>query len=344
MNFIKLHTILSVTFLFSLAGLTSCENEPEVGSLLFPEDESAHVVKAYIDNYCFYPKNTMQSHLLQLGSGGALSGEDQSVELKVQLTHAATQDLTFSLVVDRTKFQPEDEETFLLGEDAVSFTMQKVTVYKGEQVSREAFSFSLDKESQSLKTFSGNGVLALALVSNDGVEIVPGYDMYVWKVTKEVSNIHAGGNLQGKTMIPVTDYDVLQSSYGEWSPTEDLSDGVNDNYSYIMFYSKSEGNNEFRVQFHDEQSMVGMTVTPFSEWGDWSLSCSKVELWGGEDENHLTRIGVAVNTGAMPTSYTPWEVVFFEPIKVKFLKIFVLDNFTKGSSQNVVIPEVRFYK
>ena len=344
MNFIKSNTILSVAFLFLSAGLTSCENEPEVGSALFPEDESTHVVKAYIDNYCFYPKNTMQSHLLQLGAGGELSGGDKPVELKVQLTHAATQDLTFSLVVDRTKFQPEDDETFLLGEDAVSFATQQVTVYKGEQASREPLSFSLNKDSQSLKTFSGNGVLALALVSNDGVEVVSGYDTYVWKVTKEVSSIDANGNLQGKTMIPVTDYEVLQSSYGEWSPTEDLSDGVNDNYSYIMFYSKSEGNNEFRVQFHGEQPVVGMAITPFSEWGDWSLSCSKVELWGGEDENHLTRIGVAANTGATPTSYTPWEVAFFGPVKVKFLKVLVLDNFTKGSSENVIIPEVRFYK
>ena len=101
MNFIKLNTILSVAFLFLLAGLTSCENEPEVESALFPEDESTHVMKAYIDNYCFYPKNTMQSHLLQLGAGGELSGGDKPVELKVQLTHVATQDLTFSLVVDR---------------------------------------------------------------------------------------------------------------------------------------------------------------------------------------------------------------------------------------------------
>ena len=98
------------------------------------------------------------------------------------------------------------------------------------------------------------------------------------------------------------------------------------------------------MQFHDEQPVVGLTVTPFLEWGDWSLSCSKVELWGGEDENHLTRIGVAVNTGATPTSYMPWEVTFLDPVKVKLLKILVLDNFTKGSSQNVVIPEVRFYK
>lgn len=126
MNFIKLNTILSVAFLFLLAGLTSCENEPEVESALFPEDESTHVVKAYIDNYCFYPKNTMQSHLLQLGAGGELSGGDKPVELKVQLTHVATQDLTFSLVVDRTKFQPEDDETILLGEDAVSLLRSKL--------------------------------------------------------------------------------------------------------------------------------------------------------------------------------------------------------------------------
>ena len=121
MNFIKLNTILSVAFLFLLAGLSSCENVPVGESALFPEDESTHVVKAYIDNYCFYPKNTMQSHLLQLGAGGELSGGDKPVELKVQLTHVATQDLTFSLVVDRTKYQPEDDETILLGEDAVAF-------------------------------------------------------------------------------------------------------------------------------------------------------------------------------------------------------------------------------
>lgn len=344
MKLVRIHTVLSAAFLFLLSGLMSCENEPEVGSTLFPEDESAYAVKAYIDNYCFYPKNTMRSHLVQIGAEGELSGDDKPVHIKVQLTHAATQDLTFSLVVDRTKYLPEDEETFLLGEDAVSFTTQQVTVYKGEQISREALVFSLNKESESLKTFTVTGVLSLALVSGDGIEIVPGYDTYVWKVTKEVTNIDTDGDLQGKTMIPVTEYDVLKSSYGDWEPTEDLSDGVNDNYSYIMFYSQYEGKNEFRVQFHEEQPVIGVAVTPYSEWGDWSMSCSKIELWGGEDAEHLTRIGVAVNSGAKPTSYTPWEVVFFGPVKMKLLKVLVLDNFTKGSSQNVIIPEVRFYK
>ena len=101
MNFIKLNTILSVAFLFLLAGLTSCENEPEVESALFPEDESTHVVKAYIDNYCFYPKNTMQSHLLQLGAGGELSGGDKPVELKVQLTHVAVGGRSYEIPAGR---------------------------------------------------------------------------------------------------------------------------------------------------------------------------------------------------------------------------------------------------
>ena len=56
MKSIKKNIITSMVLLLPL-WFVACESEREVGSTLFPEENSGDIVKAFIDNRCFYPKN-----------------------------------------------------------------------------------------------------------------------------------------------------------------------------------------------------------------------------------------------------------------------------------------------
>lgn len=319
----------------------ACQDEPAVGSTLFEEDGNAGVVKAFIDNYCFYPKNTMQSHLVQTGVGGALNMEETPVSIKVRLTNPATKDLTFSLQVDNSGVKPEEEGTTVIGEDAIAFAKQTVTVHAGETESRDELSFSLNKEAASLKDFTTAGVLSMALVSKDGVETVQGYNTYMWKMTKEITNINNNGNLKDKTMMEFGQYEVLKSFYGTLSPTQDLSDSSTS--SYIMLYANTK-NNIIPVRFHAEQAVAGISISPFQYFGSWDMSCCKVEILAGPDKDNLQRVGIATWGIEKPADETPWEIAFFGPVTMKYMEIRAMENFTKGTSTNVIIPEIRIYK
>lgn len=338
--------IIYQLFAVALSSLifTSCADEMEVGTTLFPNDGEGKAVKAFIDNYCFYPKNMMQSHLVQAGNGGALIMADDEVSLKVHLTSPAETDLTFSLVVDNSNSQQENEEKVTLTEDAIVFGTQTVVVCRGEMESREDITFSLNKESAFLKGFDSETFISMSLKSHNDVEIVKGYDKYQWKVTKEITNIDTKGDFGGKTQMPFNLYDVMQNYYGQFSPTQDLND---DNMeTYLMIYANTERNDIIPVQFHEEQEVVGISIYPAEYWGDWNVSCSKVELLAGSDKEHLQRVGIATWKTSMPTDHTPWEIVFFTPVKMKFMEIRVIDNYSKDDNKTAItfIPEIRIYK
>lgn len=60
--------ILFFLFMLPLA-LVACDNEPEVGSTLYPENDNSASVKAFIDNRCFYPKNSIETNIVQTSDG-----------------------------------------------------------------------------------------------------------------------------------------------------------------------------------------------------------------------------------------------------------------------------------
>lgn len=101
MKSIKKNIITSMVLLLPL-WFVACESEREVGSTLFPEGNSGDIVKAFIDNRCFYPKNYMESTVVQAGNGGDLIAGSEQVDLRVQLTNAAPQDLFFSMKVENS--------------------------------------------------------------------------------------------------------------------------------------------------------------------------------------------------------------------------------------------------
>ena len=208
MKSIKKNIITSMVLLLPL-WFVACESEREVGSTLFPEENSGDIVKAFIDNRCFYPKNYMESTVVQTGNGGDLIAGSEQVDLRVQLTNAAPQDLVFSMKVENSVSDAREDDVTWLGEDAISFLNQTVTIKKGELESEEMISFTLDEESGSLKELAESGMVALSLVTTDAVEISENYSTYLWKVNKEITNIDVNGSLKDKTMIDVNSYDVI---------------------------------------------------------------------------------------------------------------------------------------
>lgn len=318
-----------------VALLSSCDKEPAVGTTLYPEKDVYGTVEAYIDNRCFFPKNEISTKLVQTGVGGSLKSGMETVRIKVELTNPAPQDLSFTMEVNGSYFKDENMEETVLDASSISFMRNKVIVKSGAYASDEAFEFMLDTEnSQALKEFSGSAVVALGLKSEEGLKIIEGYDTYIWRVSKEVTNINAEGSLEGKTEIDVNTYVVKAGFYG--SVTNDLSDSDNETFAY------GGTGSSVKVEFNEETEIIGLSITPMCYFGSWGMSCSKIDIHGGLTQDSLTRIGESVNPLEMPVDFTPWGTAFYSPVKVKYLTIYLQANYGMGS--NVGLTEIRFYK
>ena len=176
----------------------SCQSDPEVGSLLYPVDNTV-VVKGFIDNRCYFPKNEATSEVIQAGEGGKLTTSGDTISLFAEITNPTDKDLTFIL-----KAVPTTSEglTALKG-DAVSLKTAIVTIKQGEKISAKPFIFSINKESASLKALKNKekAELVLSLESKDGLDIVQSDSTFKWIISKKISNINSIGTLEGKQQI-----------------------------------------------------------------------------------------------------------------------------------------------
>lgn len=336
MNTIRKSLILTAILALPLL-FASCDSEPAVGTTLFPENTEGNAVKAYIDNRCFYPKNQITTKVVQTIDGSKMFLDGEKVELRVQLTNPSFEDLTFKMKVNNP--ETEEEKETLLGEDAISFINNTVTVRKGEIESSEMITFTLNKDSESLKAFKEKGMISLSLVSDNGVEISDNYKTYVWNVTKEVTNINTEGTAKGLEMISFDDYEVLDPYYG--SPTEALGDNSDDFWGGgIIRLPYDNEKIALKINMKKENEVSAISFQALNVDMSWATNPKKLEILAGDDPNQLERVGFAINP-KMPTSPEYWDIVFFSPIKAKHIVIIGREAF---GGQIILISEMRLYK
>ena len=319
--------------------LVACDSEPEVGSTLYPEIDNSTLVKAFIDNRCFYPKNSIETNIVQTSDGEKLIITSDLVRIRVQLTNAAPKDLTFSMRVDNSVVDAEADEMTLLADDAVSFISQTVTVEKGEIESKDFIVFALNGDSKSLREFPNKGILGFSLNTSDDVEISKEYGTYLWKVNKEITNINADGDLKDKTQFAFEDYDVLDPTYH--TPIDYLDDpGYSMWNGYVRMYAQNP-NIYLQINMKKDFDLAGFSIYPMELQGSWDYNPKKLEILGGPDEQNLTRIGFAISK-QKPSSKDPWEIVFYSPIQVKCLRILVTESYSDNDL--VFIPGLKLFK
>lgn len=329
--------ILFFLFMLPLA-LVACDNEPEVGSTLYPENDNSASVKAFIDNRCFYPKNSIETNIVQTSDGSKLIVNSESVKTRVQLTNAAPKDLTFSMKVDNSAVAETDGAT-LLADDAVSFINQTVTVKKGEIESKDFIVFTLNSASKSLREFQDKGILGFSLNTPDDVEISKKFGTYLWKVNKEITNINADGDLKDKTPVDFEDYEVLDPFYH--TPTEKLNDPKYSLWEGYVSLSAQTSNSYLQINLKKDFSLAGFSLYPIELQGSWDYNPKKIEILGGPDEKNLTRVGFAVSK-QKPSTDDPWEVVFYSPLAVRCLRILVTESY--ATNGRVMIPGLKLFK
>lgn len=324
-------TILVATALMPF--LVSCQSEPEVGSGLYPEEKEDYSAIAFIDNL----GKESYINFTQIVGTKMLEVPKEDLKFKVRLTTTAAKDLTFNIKVDNSKLATKKGVTSL-GEDAVNFSTKTVTIKQGETSSKDVV-ITLNKTSKSLLDMQKEGRIAFTIVPNDGTRISKQYNHYVWNVTKELSYINSAGTLDGKTLIPVTDYTIPNEYYYTYY-IQDENGLFKDGFIYLFYGGK------LKVNLAKEQEVAGFEyILPLTIQGQNVANCvpSRLEIYGGTDKNNLKKLGVATLKKKPTTENEVWAIAFVKPIKLKYLYIDTIERFDK-EEENSLLSGFKLYK
>ncbi len=324
-------TILVATALMPF--LVSCQSEPEVGSGLYPEEKEDYSAIAFIDNL----GKESYINFTQIVGTKMLEVPKEDLKFKVRLTTTADKDLTFNIKVDNSKLATKEGVTSL-GEDAVNFSTKTVTIKQGETSSKDVV-ITLNKTSKSLLDMQKDGRIAFTIVPNDGTRISKQYNHYVWNVTKELSYINSAGTLNGKTLIPVTDYTIPNEYYYTYY-IQDENGLFKDGFIYLFYGGR------LKVNLAKEQEVAGFEyILPLKIQGQNVANCvpSRLEIYGGTDKNNLKKLGVATLKKKPTTENEVWAIAFVKPIKLKYLYINTIERFDK-EEENSLLSGFKLYK
>lgn len=320
-------TILVATALMPF--LVSCQSEPEVGSGLYPEEKEDYSAIAFIDNL----GKESYVNFTQIVGTKMLEVPKDDLKFKVRLTTTADKDLTFNIKVDNSKLATKKGVTSL-GEDAVNFSTKTVTIKQGETSSKDVV-ITLNKTSKSLLDMQKEGRIAFTIVPNDGTRISKQYSHYVWNVTKELSYINSAGTLDGKTLIPVTDY-TIPNEYNGSNYTQDENGLFKDRlFNFNLNYDDSF----IKINLTNEQEVAGFEILLPIKYGFEDVSNfipTHIIVYGGTDENNMEKLGEASLKKKPTTENEAWAVVFSKPIKLKYLNINPTERFDKSKGYSFI--------
>lgn len=333
----------AVALIAALPLFTACQGEPEVGTLLHPEEQPSNAPKVYINEVAI-PTNAAKIDATQTPVGMLLP--EDATEFYVRLNRAVENDVVVTVAEDAeaaaasAKLYSDDANQYsAMSTGAISFEKATVTIPAGKLVSSEPVVFRV-VDGDALNNLNGKGIMALKVVdikSAAVVELASDHNAFFALVNKKVTNFKnfSTSELESKTRIGT---DEMTITFDGADCTQDLNDDAT--YTYVNMYN---GPAPILCEFHTPQPLIGIAYRYgyYATYGPYSievLTSDDGQNWtsqtGGELEYGYTRSKVCVNFyGAVTCKY------------VKFIPWKCYAGIRYGADSNTpVVGELHFYK
>ncbi len=220
--------LLSLLLSFSALLFVACDDEPAVGTKLYPEEQiDMDAVKAYVSTGV-YPVNNLSWTLYQTPKE-ILKPEKDTVSFFVLLSKKAEKDVQITLSDNPdlvASYNKENETNFTaLPAGAIKVLTPTITIKAGEQKSAEKVQAVLDYEKVLEIEESALGCIAISQVS-EGVKIAKTMNTVNLVLHKEFTNIKKTGSLDGATFVDNADFSITTETDfgGKWT-VKNLTDG-----------------------------------------------------------------------------------------------------------------------
>ncbi|MGN1246285.1 MAG: BT_3987 domain-containing protein [Muribaculaceae bacterium] len=203
-----------------LLPLTACEDEPEVGSTLYPVEPENFDAKLYI-NETALPGNQATLEVIQ--TPVSLITPDDEISFNVKLTKPVANDVTVTVAENADLAAAYGNGAEALPAGTLKIENATVTVKAGSTVSAESVKLKLI-ESDAVKNLASKGVAAVAIASNNaGIATGSNNNAYYVVLNKKVTNYKGqlADEIATMTQIPGTSITATVDGYS----AAELTDG-----------------------------------------------------------------------------------------------------------------------
>ncbi len=298
----------ALALIAALPLFTACQDEPELGSLLHPEEVQSTCPKVYI-NELAAPTNTASASVIQTPVSMLL--ENDEFELYVHINQPVDKDVTVTVAEDTEEAAAYGNNYEALPAGTLTMETAKVTIPAGKTVSSEPVKFKI-AGSESLKNIASKGVAALSIsstASDAEVAIAGDHNTYYVLVNKKVTNFKDTNKetLASKTQISA---DEVTMTFDDQDVTNDLMDGSKETMVYMY-----DGPGVITCKFNEAQPVAGLSfVYGYSMYyGPYEIDI----LTSDDNVNWTSQTGGTLEVG---TSRNTVCINFYAPVTCKYVR------------------------
>ncbi len=314
--------LLSCTALFFVA----CDDEPAVGTKLYPEEQiDANVVKAYVSTG-LYPINTVSWTLYQTPAE-IIKPERDTITFSVKLSKTTETDVKVTLgdnpaLVDQyNKANKTNLKALPMG--SIKILTPMITIKAGTLESSEKVKAVLDYDKVSDIKEVSLGCISINEVS-DGVKVAKNLNVINLFLNKKVTNIKMKGSLDGAEFIDKTKYQLTtETDFGDKWSVNNLTDG---NIATSWIYESGKGA-YLLFSLNDAVTIKGIRTVPFLYKNFYGYNAKLVKISTSLDNKEWKSQGEFVAT--LPSSQNPIDIVFYKAINAKYLKLEIVEGYDK---------------
>ena len=314
----------------SLALLSACQSEQEVGSTLYPVEEGSNQPKLYIHDL---QSEGNKGTLRVINANSVATVPNDTVSFYVRLSEPAERDSEVSGVEDSTAAVATGDRV-VMNEGALQLLSPTVTIAKGSKQSAMPFKVALKKGAALNKLIADgkNGAAALVLKASDGLAVAKNYSKMLINVDYTKTNIYTDGDVSGLTELSTSDYAVYDENYNSLSR---LCDGSTSSY----WYGFSTNPHTFYISLTGAETLQGIQLLRTARYKFWFVKSLIVET--STDGLTWTEQGVVKYPDEFALSEDEATLRFYSPVSASYIR---LVNVLGNASRYIMLGEIKVFK
>ena len=302
----------AVALIAALPLFTACQGEPEVGSLLHPEEQTSNDPKVYI-NEISAPVNAAKATVVQTPAEFVIP--ENTYEFYVRITTPVENDVVVTVAEDTeaaaagaAAYGVDKNSALVTG--CMAIENNTVTIPAGKNVSTEPVKFKV-ADSEAIRNVSGKAIAAIKITdakSASKVAVGKDHNAYYTLLDKKVTNFKGfSDDLLTKTKLTAAD---LTYTFQDEDYTAKLMDTYPSTWADMW-----AGPEPIYCEFKTPQPLIGVAY----QYGyDDNYGPYTLEIFTSNDgQNWTSQTG-----GVLETGHTDAVVClnFYSPITCKYVK------------------------
>lgn len=335
----SIYKILPI-FFAALGFFTACEDDPEVGTPLFSEEEDFIGPKVYI-NEKGMPANSKIQQIIETPI--EIIVEENVDSFYIYSTLPAVDDIKVTVREDSQVASAFEKDCPILGAGVVELLESTVVIPKGQKVSSTAIKYSL-KNSEELKSFEGKALVALSISEVDGYAAVgKNNNAFYLYINKVVDNIKDDVDFSENTMIPVDSYRIFNELGEDKIYNVPIWQQVGDNNEWTSYQTK-RGGGSLTIDFGKTRDFIGLLYAYGSNRPQFMPK--EVEVFTSDDGIEFESQGLYILSDIPNSRNDLGQIQFYSPLSCKFVKLDLRVSFSTPESyyDKPCICELRLYE